>query len=219
MPDVSTGRRQALLAAHESTARRSRLIVDHAPRIVLRDSGPRPSCYRRREYQRTEQEFLHGKSSSLDRARFSAGGIRLPAEFSVVMGISDASSPDPSHRGHALLIAGVIAGRRAARFGVDRTPRIIVAVVGTEKRAMQPSTNGTIVSRMSTSGPPPCKTPLRNSIVPAWNSPMQNKIAGDLLILHFGDEGALFYENATHYRMRRESFSPCADQRLHVLRW
>src|SRR5258705_5747260 len=80
MPDVSTGRRQALLAAHESTARRSRLIVDHAPRIVLRDSGPRPSRYRRRKYQRTEQGFLHGKSSSLDRARFSAGGIRLPTE-------------------------------------------------------------------------------------------------------------------------------------------
>jgi hypothetical protein len=75
MPDVSTGRRQALLAAHESTARRSRLIVDHAPRIVLRDSGPRPSCYRRRKYQRTEQGLLHGKSSTLDRARFSAVGV------------------------------------------------------------------------------------------------------------------------------------------------
>src|SRR6267378_4709309 len=50
---------------------------------------------------------------------------------------------------------------------------------------------------------PPCKTPLRNSIVPAWNSPMQNKISGDLLILHFGGEGALFYENTTHSRLRR----------------
>ena len=151
MPDVSTGRRQALLAAHESTARRSRLIVDHAPRIVLRDSGPRPSCYRRRKYQRTEQEFPHDKSPSLDRTRFSAGAIRLPAGFGVVMGIPNASSPAPSRRDHALPIAGVIAGPCAARFGVDRTPQIIGAVVGTEKRATQPSTNGTIVSRMSTS--------------------------------------------------------------------
>jgi hypothetical protein len=37
---------------------------------------------------------------------------------------------------------------------------------------------------------------------------MQNKIAGDLLILHFGGDGALFYENTTHYLMRRKNFSP-----------
>src|SRR5712675_820581 len=95
MPDVSTGRRQALLAAHESTARRSRLIVDHAPRIVLRDSGPRPSCYRRRKYQRTEQEFPHDKSPSLDRTRFSAGAIGLPAGSALSWGFRTQVPPIP----------------------------------------------------------------------------------------------------------------------------
>jgi len=36
---------------------------------------------------------------------------------------------------------------------------------------------------------------------------MQNKIAGDLLILHFGGDGALFYEN-THYRDATRELQP-----------
>src|SRR6266403_6010855 len=55
---------------------------------------------------------------------------RPAAGFGVVIGTSDASSPDPPHRGHALLIAGVIAGHRPARFGVDRTPWIIIGGLG-----------------------------------------------------------------------------------------
>jgi hypothetical protein len=150
---------------------------------------------------------------------------RLPAEFRVVIGTSHARSPDPSHRGHALLKAGVVAGQCAARFGVARTPRIIIgglgkAGVGTDQRghAAEYQRND-CQSHVDLPVLPPCKTPLRSSIVPPWNSPRQNKITGDLLILRFGGEGPLFYQNTTDYRMRRECFSACADQRLHLLRW
>src|SRR5215472_1288219 len=64
---------------------------------------------------------------------------RFPAPFGAVIGIADASAADATHGGQALLKAGVVAGRCAGRFGVDRTPRIIVrrlseAVVGCDER-------------------------------------------------------------------------------------
>src|SRR5712675_1686022 len=129
MSDIAAGRQQALLAARECAARRALLIVDQAPRKVLRNRGPRPRCDRRRKYQRTEQEFPHGESS-LDQRGSVPARSRPAAGFGIVIGTSDASSPDPPHRGHALLIAGVIAGHRPARFGVDRTPRIIIGGLG-----------------------------------------------------------------------------------------
>src|SRR6195256_7050057 len=130
MSDVAAGRQQALLAARECAARRALLIVDQTPRIVLRNGGPRPGCDRRRKYQRTEQEFLHGKSSSWIRRGSVPARSRPPARLGVVIGTSDASSPDPPHRCHALLKAGVIAGHGPARLGVDRTPRKIIGGVG-----------------------------------------------------------------------------------------
>jgi hypothetical protein len=66
IPRVAAGRLHALLAAHECAARRARLCVHPAPGIGLRDCGLRPGCYHPRKYQRSEEAFLHGKSSSLE---------------------------------------------------------------------------------------------------------------------------------------------------------
>src|SRR5258707_1255155 len=45
----------------------------------------------------------------------------------------DARAADAAHRGHALLIAGVVAGLRTALVVVDGAPRIIVSRLGTAR--------------------------------------------------------------------------------------
>src|SRR5712672_4737213 len=95
---------------------------------------------------------------------------RPAAGFGVVIGTSDASSPDPPHRGHALLIAGVIAGHRPARLGVDRTPRVIIgglgdADIGTAQQgdAAEHQRND-FQAHLDLPILPPCKTPLATSV-------------------------------------------------------
>jgi hypothetical protein len=80
MPRVAAGRLHALFAIHECAARRAGLCVHPAPGIILRDCGLRPGCYRRHKYQRTEEAFVHGKSSSLDQPDVCspAGASRQP---------------------------------------------------------------------------------------------------------------------------------------------
>src|SRR6267142_3699812 len=73
-------------------------------------------------------------SFTMDRAASVAADAPLRARRAAVIGAFDTRAADAAHRGHALLVAGVVAGLGAAPVGVDGAPRIVVGGLGMARR-------------------------------------------------------------------------------------